>query len=284
VVVASRNKKNPENLAGGAALERVSLVDGSRKRLATLPRFVCKLKPDAVDAPDSSTMAIQSADDFIIDVDKRHACMTLMDRNVDMVSVWLDIRIDLVNGRIERWLTMGGESCVPSAGVKVMKGDESSGPRCENASRLPARDSTPSRFEFTESGILKERGQGGARILRVPGYGVNSGFDESPSGRWSVLRGDVEEGDYIHARLLLLDRDKGELFRIAESRSWPPPLRPKGKHGLPQIKTPVDTIDVVGESDVRWLGSSAESELLVVDSLVVKPGHYAFSVDGEIAR
>ena len=105
-----------------------------------------------------------------------------------------------------------------------------------------------------------------------------------PSGRWSVLRGDVEEGDYIHARLLLLDRDKGELFRIAESRSWPPPLRPKGKHGLPQIKTPVATIDVIGESDVRWLGSSAESELLVVDSLVVKPGHYAFSVDGEIAR
>jgi hypothetical protein len=179
---------------------------------------------------------------------------------------------------------MGGDSCVPSAGVKVVKDDESAGPNCKDASQRPARAPTPSRFEFTENGILKERGQNGARILRAPGYGVESGFDESPSGRWSVLRGDVEEGDYIHARLLLLDRDKGELFRIAESRSWPPPLRPKGKHGLPQIKTPVDTIDVVGESDVRWLGSSAESELLVVDSLVVTPSHGAFSVDGEIAR
>ena len=284
MVVASRNQKNPEILAGGATLERVFLVDGSRKRIATLPRFVCKLKPDAANAADPSTMALQSADDFIIDVDKRRACMTLMDRNVDMVSLWLDIRIDLVTGRIQRWLAMGGESCVPSTGVKVIKADETSGPRCTNASERPSRDSTPSRFELTESGILKERGPAGARILRVLGYGANSGFDESPSGRWTVLRGDVEEGDYIHARLLLLDRNKGELFRIAESRSWPPPLLPKGKHGLPQIETPVDTIDVVGESDVRWLGSSAESELLVVDSLVVKPGHFAFTVDGEIAR
>jgi hypothetical protein len=36
--------------------------------------------------------------------------------------------------------------------------------------------------------------------------------------------------------------------------------------------------------DLRWLGDTAESELLVIGALVVRPGALRFLVDGEIAR
>jgi hypothetical protein len=62
-------------------------------------------------------------------------------------------------------------------------------------------------------------------------------------------------------------------------------LRAEGKQKVPHIKTPrEDTVPVVGETDVRWLGTSAESEQLIVGDLVVRPGQFAFHVEGEVAR
>jgi hypothetical protein len=100
-----------------------------------------------------------------------------------------------------------------------------------------------------------------------------------------ILNGDQEDADYIHRGIVLLDRAKGEVYPIHERHSWPAPLRAGGKQKLPQIKTPIaDACPAVGETDVRWLGNSADSELLIIDDLVVKPGGFSFSVKGRIAR
>jgi hypothetical protein len=105
-----------------------------------------------------------------------------------------------------------------------------------------------------------------------------------------VLGGDVSEGDYIHRSLVLLDRTTGELFPIRpKGGAWPAALpRPAAAvpdKPAPKLKLPVQrTVSVVGETDTRWLGTTAASELLVVDALVVRPGVASFLVDGQLAR
>ena len=126
--------------------------------------------------------------------------------------------------------------------------------------------------------------KGGMPVLAIPGYTPDPS-EPSPSGRWLVLSGDQEDGDYIHRGLVLFDRESGEVYPLVLRRSWPSPLRPVGKHNPPRIKTPIaKAAPAVGETDVRWLGTSSDSEYLIVDDLVVKPGAFSFSVKGEITR
>jgi hypothetical protein len=287
VVVVSRDPSYPPNLANGATLERISLANGERRRLASLPRFSCKRSSDARpdEQPDALGLSIQEPIDFIIDKSRRRACLSLMDRNANMADVAVDVSVDLATGKVRRWLTMGSETCTPPTGVKIASAEDV--PRCSEADKASETSHTrqPFPFEFTKGGILRQRGKSGTQLLKMRGYEPDSLPGASPSGRWAILRGDVEEADYIHAKLLLLDRERGEVFPIREGRPWPAPLQAEGNRGLPEIKTPVEkTIPVVGETDVCWLGDSAESELLIVDDLVVKPGQYAFAVKGEVAR
>jgi hypothetical protein len=287
VVIVARDGSEPPDLTAGAALERISLSDGKRQQLALLPPFACKqtTRRPADDRPPPLRLAIQEADDFIIFKGGRRACMSLMDRNINMASVSVDVAIDLTSGKVRRWLTMGSEDCAPPAGVKVAAPD--SAPKCiADLSPPPSRGRREAyEFEFASGGVLKRRGKAGARVLKIRGYSPEETVGLSPSGRWSVLRGEQEDGDYIHAQLVLLDREAGEIFPIREGAVWPAALRAGGKGSLPQIKTPIEhTIQVVGETDVRWLGSTAESELLAVGALVVRPGRQSFSVKGEIAR
>jgi len=208
-----------------------------------------------------------------------------MDRNNNMANVAIDVLVDLNNGKVSRWLTLGEEDCLPPTGVKVAgASDRMDCPFSEEATPEPP---TPPEFPFTfsEKGVLKMGSDvAGTPILEIPGYQPDSS-GPSPSGRWLVLSGDQEDGDYIHRALVLLNRENGEVFPIVLRRSWPSPLRPVGKRNPPRIKTPIaKTSPVVGETDVRWLGTSKDSECLIVDDLVVKPGAFSFSVGGEIAR
>jgi hypothetical protein len=121
-------------------------------------------------------------------------------------------------------------------------------------------------------------------MLELHGYQADVG---SPSGRWLVLAGDQEDGDYIHRNVVLLDRTTGEVFPIPgePTARWPAPLAASGKRSPPRIRTPVAaTSSIVGETDLRWLGRSPASEILIVGELVVRPGVGAFSVKGDIAR
>jgi hypothetical protein len=278
----------PEDLAKGARLERISLANGKRSRVARVPPFACQRSRDAGTEEREPELGLHLEDpgDFEVDEGGRRVCIDLMDRNVNMVSYWVRVVIDLKKGRVERWLTMGQETCIPPAGVKVTDAEHL--PDCTPAdkSTTEADASRSFPFDFTDDGILRQgQGENGQPMLKIPGYESERLLLSSPSGRWIVLRGDVEEGDYIHASLVLLDREEGEIYPIQEGRTWPPPLRAPGKQKLPRIKTPIDdTVSVVGETDVRWLGASADTELLIVGDLVLKPGEFSFAVDGSIAR
>jgi hypothetical protein len=137
-------------------------------------------------------------------------------------------------------------------------------------------------FDFEDEQVMAS-GPSGSRtaVARLLGY---TSEVSSPSGRWMVLGGDVEEGDYIHRLLVLLDRTTGEVFPIRQRPgAWPAPLSAKGSKPPRRILVH-RTISVVAETDLRWLGRSAASELLVVDDLVLRPERASFLVKGQIVR
>jgi hypothetical protein len=121
--------------------------------------------------------------------------------------------------------------------------------------------------------------RGGVK-LQVRGYQIEQ---PSPSGRWLLLTGDYIERDATYRRLLLLDRSNGELFPVyARPGGWPSPLAAAGA----KLKTPVKQAQLVpGAADVRWLGDSDRSELLLLDEVVIRPGAPAFELtEGEVTR
>jgi hypothetical protein len=185
---------------------------------------------------------------------------------------------------MKRWLTAGEEACIPPPGVSLARVQENlTCPAPDEGSYASSKSPFP--FSFDDDGILRRGTTAkGDPVLELPWYEpfLNGA---SPSGRWMILAGDKENSDYVHRNIVLLDRQQGEVYPIREQKTWPVPLRANGKTNLPHIKTPITgTASVVDETDVRWLGSEADSELLIVGDLVLKPGAYAFTVQGEVAR
>ena len=282
VVIATREF----NLAKGARLERISIGDGQRSKLAKIPPFSCRQPSDGNvenTAPQDLVLALQDPSDFEVDEGGQKACISLMDRNINMMDYAVDVLVDLKAGRVQRWLTAGEESCIPPMGVPLSQ--MSANLKCKSRSTPPSVGPKSFSYSFTEQGtLLRERPDGGEPVLKIPGYRPAPNA-VSPSGRWLILSGDQEDANYIHQGIVLLDREKGEVYPIHVGRSWPAPLRPKGTQKPPHIKTPIaDAAPVVGETDIRWLGTSADTELLIIGDLVVKPGAFSFVVKGEVAR
>jgi hypothetical protein len=283
LVIASQET----NIAKGALLERIDLGTGKRSKVAKLPLFICKQRPKGRrkhKLPSELVLALQEPGDFAIDQSGKNACLTLMDGSANTFRFAVDVLVDLKEGRIKRWLTAGEDACIPPVGVSVAKVTEHL--NCSTPEEEPSRSRKPQLpFSFDDDGLLRRGSiEKGEPLLELPWYEpfLNGG---SPSGRWMILAGDKENSDFVHRNIVLLDREQGELYPIREQRTWPAPLRASVKANLPQIKTPiVGTAPVVDVTDVRWLGSGADSELLIIGDLVVRPGAYAFAVQGEIAR
>jgi hypothetical protein len=191
-------------------------------------------------------LSIQQATDFEVDGARERVCLRLQDRNTNMANVALDVVVDLSDGAVRRWLAFAEPGCNPGRDVQLGAATE----RCDPVNQAPA--------------FWPE--------LR------------SPSGRWLLDAVEAAEGDYMHWRLLLVDVDRREVFAVpSRAGAWPKPLARLGHDTA--LGTPLeDASDVVAESDVRWLGQDEGSELLVIDDLVVRPGHGAFSVQGQVVQ
>jgi len=277
-----------EDLARGGRLERIALDGGKRTRVAKLPPFGSAGAADAgASAAIQWSLDIQSPDNFVVDASKRFACLTLMDRNLNMLSATLFERVDLATGQVSRWFELldPGDARGPLPdGVKAGQPDagETCSPRENAIAAIAPVETLPFRFD-NERIVEQKEGKPVARA-KLGGYFIEAA-GASPSGRWLLLGGDLEEGDYIHRQLVLLDRATGDLFPIRpKGGAWPAPLAPAGKKSPPRFATPVkNTVGVVGESDVRWLSRAPDAEILIVDGLVVRPGAGSFNVEGEIA-
>ncbi|MEY4576564.1 MAG: hypothetical protein RL701_1267 [Pseudomonadota bacterium] len=273
--------KHDRYLLQGASIEKISLRDGSRSQVAELPEFSCSNSTED-DPVMFGGLDIQDPSDFALTADGRVACINLMDRNINMANVLVRVRVELDSGRVTRWLAVGEDECRAPADMRI--GEPSEAETCKRDTPAPAPTVTAPTFPYTfdeRTGYVQTTGEKPTRLARLHEYTHEL---TSPSGRWLVLGGDIEEGDYSHRRIVLCDRTDGALYPVrAEAGPWPAPLTAAKRGGRIRVQT-ADMADVVGETDLRWLGDSAETEVLVVDQLVIQPNAAVWSFEGELAR
>jgi hypothetical protein len=276
--------KDETNWGAGGVFERISLVDGKRTRVAKFPEFSCELpaevKEDTNPLP-KGLLDLEDPEKFVIDESGERACVFLVDGDENSPEVNVSVEVDFKTGKVTLWLWVGQlASCLPPKGVK--SGDaQKCKPRHEPRPKSHVLE-TGIRFDFESEEIVEVRDSGTpAPRVRLPGY---KGEGYSPSNRWFLLGGDEPEEETTSNFVVLFDRTTGQVYPI-RSGTWPAPLQARGKTPPLRIHTPVSkTREEAQYSDLRWLGLSEASEVLVIDDLVVWPGHRAFSVGGQVAR
>jgi len=272
------------HLADGALVETINVHDGSRRRAAHLPKFQCNEPRETEDFP----VDLQEESDFQVDEDEERVCLHLFDRNINMADTGVMVSVALKSGRVRRWLDLGAETC--KAPADVVKKEPPPSAACngrkttndETASATPKSSETsrkfPASLQKKGHGLLVLGANGGPFTLRDYDMG-----EESPSGRWVLLQGEQEDGDYIHSKVVLFDRQTGSVFPFGtESSHWPSPLEVVGSGKHRRVKTPIAKAEpVVGETVLRWLGP-ASHEVLVVDHSIVVPGQASFAFQGDL--
>ncbi|HKU38952.1 MAG TPA: hypothetical protein VJR89_12415, partial [Polyangiales bacterium] len=271
-VVALRPLVGPD-LRDGAALELIALGSGERRELARLPEFRC------ADAERPHALHVIEGADFSVHGAQHAACIGLSDGGQSSLHVRVRARVDLHSREVARWLVVGEPECVPPAGVE--SGDPNYDGACWNIPPVARISIDPAAFPFGfhEEHVTLPAASRKAK-LRLRGYQLEQ---PSPSGRWLLLSGDFVQREYTLRRFVLLDRNDGKLYPLAaHGGGWPAALSPAGSH----YATPVPkAASFTGETVPRWIGDSAASELLVIDSLLVRPGERSFEIpDAELAQ
>lgn len=229
--------------AGIRDVRRVSLAGGDETIVAYLgPMRVCK------GTAREPSLAPQSPDDFLVDAKRNVACLQLLDRNANMADVNVSLQIDLTSGAVARRavMTSGCELVDGLASGDAFHCDDPVPPPIDDWSNL----SRPDEWDLRAA---------------------------SPSRRWALLQGNENDGDAVHFDALLYDTQSHAIFPLVAG-AWPPPLDAARRAHLDQLHG--HTRDIVGESDVRWLGD----DLLVVDQLLVQPGQRVVRVAGDVIR
>jgi hypothetical protein len=263
----------------GALLELITLANGERRELAQLPPFRCAEQRDPT-RPQPPRLDVEDPSDFEAHAQERVACLGFMDAASRTAHVRVRARVDLSLARVDRWLVLGETECTPPQDVQA--GDPAADGTCWGIAKPASIAPDPAAFPFTfdeEHVRMPAAPRGGAK-LQVRGYQIEQ---SSPSGRWLLLTGDYTERDATYRRLLLLDRTNGKLFPLVDRPAgWPAPLAAAGS----KLKTPIKQAQLVSNlADVRWLGDSDSSELLLLGVLVIRPGAPAFELtEGEVTR
>jgi hypothetical protein len=263
----------------GALLEMITLANGERRELAQLPPFRCAEQPDPT-RPQPRGLDVEDPSDFEVHTREGVACLGFMDATSRTATVRVRARVDLSIPRVDRWLVLGESDCTPPQDVQA--GDPAADGTCWGIAKPAIAEPDPAAFPFTfdeEHVRMPAAPRGGAK-LQLRGYQIEQ---SSPSGRWLLLTGDYTERDTTYRRLLLLDRTNGKLFPLIDrAGSWPAPLTAAGS----KLKTPIKQAPLVpNAADVRWLGDSDSSELLLLDVLVIRPGARTFELtEGEVTR
>jgi hypothetical protein len=195
-------------------------------------------------------LRIHSSDDVV--VQGTRACLRLMDRNSNMSFYALDVRVDLATGKVADYLSLALEHC---------KLPQSKPPDECTAAPLPSIAAAGGAYDPAFE----------ASVAGPTGLGVQS---RSPSGRWALLRGNVEQGDYIHSQIALYEVATRRTFPIVgglveNSSAWPAPLTP-AQLALDAGELGRILGDVVGETTIYWLAGPGDR--LVIDEALVVPG------------
>jgi hypothetical protein len=258
----------PRLLPGGKALlyvatdkgelRRVALDGGADSKVAALPASATVCAPTGDAEPgrvfELHELGVQEDADFIIDRGGGAACLSLKDRNVNMLNIDVHVRVELGSGKMASAIFFP-EGC-PGAPVAD----------CEAAAAPPPPAPAAAPWDVKDGWLVHD----GKKVARL-GQGEFGVETVAPGGRWAVIHGPNVEADYIHRSLYLLERSTGVLRAIDAKATIIPRKRWR--------KMTVETLDAVGESTIRWLGA----DVLLVDQALVFPGKGLRELDGDVA-
>jgi hypothetical protein len=269
-------------LEGTLALFRLDEA-GNETRVASLPTVFdgrqCRLVAPGVGETSDAALSVQEDYGFSIDEAGAFACLTIADRNDNMADVRFTLRVDLKSGQVA--------SALNSDAVGSCK--EEPAPPCEGklGSGYQPRHSDPEQeWPFTwdpeRSSVIARGASEGGRPICAPGVDLDSADDRdfgcaaheglSQSGRFVLVSGALSEGDYIHRELYLIDLQSGELLGMMGDA-----LEFKVV-SVDEIMTEgFGSLDVVGESDLRWVGG----DRLWVDGWLIDPAARRAAALGE---
>jgi hypothetical protein len=218
----------------------LELPAGKERAIAQLPIAFPACPPGGTGP--SFPLQLHSDDDFI--VEPARACIRLMDRNLNMASYYLELRVDLATGRTESYAHAIEAFC-----------------------KLPRRE-PPS----CDHDLRTFHSHAGPREHAGPaGFWAHS---LSPTGRWAVLLGNREEGDHIFEQIALYEIATKRSFPIPTMRhppstGWPAPLTAEQLAlGAEQLGQILDS--VAGETPIYWL--DGPDDRLVVEEALIVPG------------
>jgi hypothetical protein len=216
-------------------------------------------------------LSLQTDQDVALDAQRARVCIELMDRNLNMASHVVSIRVNLAAQKFEMRSTLG-------CGARRAASAFDCGPR--SAEPAPAANDFPYAFD-QDAGVV--RSKSGASLGKLSEWVIEG---VSPNGRWVVLRGNMEDADYIHFNLLVVDRLKGVVLPLPNRESdaktaWPAPLDRGDLDNPSRERLGVRAGDFVGESTVRF----AEPDTLVAgDLMFLLDVEKVVVLDGELAR
>lgn len=244
---------------GFAELRRVG-VDGKGERPAGVisPQVAAQCDASFPRPWDPARLLFADAD-MVVDRSGDAVCMHLSDgREADSrASVWLRVSLS------------------KSGGVELVCG--AAPPEDDFWCHPAARESSaPTGAYDLRDGHLVE---GGAAAEKGQDFGVELTLDaSSSSGRYALVSASVKRGGERARRVLVLDRESGDFFAIAQG-SWPKPMGQSDWKALAKGKD--TTVRAAVQSDVRALD---RGDLLVVDSLLITPGKRVIDTKAQLAR
>lgn len=241
-------------------IRRVALDTGAITTVTKLPskfRLCEKVKKGESNRQPEyplSELDIQAPGDFTVDRSGQFACINLMDRNANMADVAFELRVPLNGGKL---VTM----------VSIPSGCET--PKVSNCRPVKPEIAKAPRGRYSvQDGWLTA----GQKKITQLGPGDFTKEVVSPSGKWAVIGGNVQENDYIERTIFLLDQQAGAIHTISAKSTV---------LTSSQLRT-MDTqsAGAVGETDIHWVSDDA----LVVGSKLFSPGKGAVDLGGEVAR
>ncbi len=255
---------------GRSELRRLSLEDCRETVVATLPRGLGARCEGAGFSADYDPTAYVQTDDAVELVDEGRAlCVHVMDRNVNMMSVEVAMRVSLDDGALAHRVVVPA-SC---ADASTRAGDRLCAPATP-----AARRSTSDQPYAIEGNRIVRRAPRGRSVMVGTVQGSDVSLDEvSSSGRWQVFSANVSEGDVIVRDLLLFDAQNGRLHPIVEG-DFAPALTAAQLRTIATVRG--HTAQASGESTLRAL----DHDRLWIDGLLVTPGARTVRVGGSLAR
>jgi hypothetical protein len=260
---------------------KIDLQTGRTTLVAKVQPIGCAKEVSEFEVP-GMTLGLRQELDFVADPSRNRACVSLSDGGENLT---IFMGIDLATGAIHQIVETAPSGCHLPNGVKTQDiRDRDDCARHSNVSGAGPIKANALAFEFKGHSILKlgVPSKRGRVTARLPEYQEEALESLSPSGRWQLLSGEIEEHDFTYRKLVLIDKRSGAVFPLPkEHGAWPSPVRPGARKA---IHVPSGTLTATGESDVRWMGFDESTEVLVVDQLIFRPGVAAFSVQGNVAR